>query len=200
METPTTEEAGIIPEQSCEKACELKTLQAQESYSLPAANYLRNKLCLLSMFQTPSQPLSTTKSATPPLYKHTTRVAFRDREHQADSSGQNSFLKLILIIPPPLVTIVNLAECNATRAEAWASKSRKDAATRELSGSSTRTRDRNLAKCAKHQFEGGSEGDAMEDEINGNLDPLHDAAGRLSGAIGREINTPNTHFNQITGK
>jgi hypothetical protein len=43
----------------------------------------------------------------------------------------------------------------------------------------------------------------MEDEIDNNLDQLHGAAKRLNhlaGAMGREVDTQNTHLERIGGK
>ena len=94
-------------------------------------------------------------------------------------------------------------ERDNTRAAAWSSKARKDAQGRELRGDGPAGGRRNLAERSKYQFEADSEDDAMEDEIDSNLDALHGAAGRLKGlgqAMGREVDAQNKHIDRITGK
>ena len=56
---------------------------------------------------------------------------------------------------------------------------------------------------AKYQFEADSEDDAMEDEIDSNLDALHGAAVGLkgvAGAMSKEVDSQNVHIGRITEK
>lgn len=100
------------------------------------------------------------------------------------------------------------AERDLTRSEAWTSKARQDAAEREINGrpddqAQSRHHGRNLAERAKYQFENDSEDDAMEDEIESNLDALHNVAGKLhqlAGAVGREVEAQNDQFGRIAQK
>jgi protein transport protein SEC9 len=60
-----------------------------------------------------------------------------------------------------------------------------------------------LAERAKYQFEADSEDEAMEDEIEQNLDMLHGAAKRLghvARGMGREVDIQNKHLDRIGGK
>ncbi|KAI9698143.1 MAG: Protein transport protein S9 plasma membrane t-SNARE [Candelina mexicana] len=60
-----------------------------------------------------------------------------------------------------------------------------------------------LAERAKYQFEADSEDDEMENEIDGNLEALSGAAGRLNAlarATGREVDEQNTHIERIATK
>lgn len=62
---------------------------------------------------------------------------------------------------------------------------------------------KNMTERAKYQFEADSEDEGMEDEIEGNLNLIHGAAGRLNGlsrATGRELDEQNRHLERITGK
>ncbi|RMJ29109.1 hypothetical protein PHISP_00052 [Aspergillus sp. HF37] len=62
---------------------------------------------------------------------------------------------------------------------------------------------KNMTERAKYQFEADSEDEAMEDEIEGNLNLIHGAAGRLNGlsrVTGRELDEQNRHLERITGK
>ena len=62
---------------------------------------------------------------------------------------------------------------------------------------------RNLAERAKYQFEADSEDEQMEDEIDGNLDALSGAAGRLNAlarATGQEVDQQNALLGRITEK
>ncbi|KAN0069835.1 hypothetical protein V8E54_012141 [Elaphomyces granulatus] len=71
-----------------------------------------------------------------------------------------------------------------------------------LSKTSGKTK-KNLSERAKNQFEADSEDEAMEDEIEQNLDLLSGAAGRLNGlarATGDELDKHNKHLERIIGK
>jgi hypothetical protein len=60
-----------------------------------------------------------------------------------------------------------------------------------------------LAERAKYQFEADSEDEAMEDEIEQNLDMLHGAAKRLghvARGMGQEVDIQNKHLDRIGGK
>ncbi|OOF99500.1 hypothetical protein ASPCADRAFT_203277 [Aspergillus carbonarius ITEM 5010] len=73
---------------------------------------------------------------------------------------------------------------------------------REAAKQTTRSRT-NVTERAKYQFEADSEDEAMENEIEQNLDLLSGAAGRLNGlarATGRELDEQNRHLERITGK
>ncbi|KAF2234549.1 hypothetical protein EV356DRAFT_532856 [Viridothelium virens] len=97
----------------------------------------------------------------------------------------------------------------ATRREAFRSTQRQAEYQRDLDGknpnanAAAANRSRNLAERSKYQFEADSEDDEMENEIEGNLDLLQGAAGRLGQlgrAMGREVDEQNTHIDRITGK
>ena len=73
---------------------------------------------------------------------------------------------------------------------------------REANKTSGKTK-KNLSERAKYQFEADSEDEAMEDEIEQNLDLLSGAAGRLNGlarATGDELDKHNIHLERVTGK
>jgi hypothetical protein len=60
-----------------------------------------------------------------------------------------------------------------------------------------------LANRAKYQFEADSEDEAMEGEIEENLDALHRSAKTLhtiGNAMGDELDEQNKHINRIIGK
>jgi protein transport protein SEC9 len=60
-----------------------------------------------------------------------------------------------------------------------------------------------LAERTKYQFEADSDDDRLEDEIDGNLDALHGAAGRLKNlslAMGKEVDSQNKHIDRIIKK
>ena len=60
-----------------------------------------------------------------------------------------------------------------------------------------------MAERSKYQFEADSEDEEMENEIDGNLDLLHGAAGRLKQlgvAMGEEVDAQNRHIDRIGGK
>ena len=72
------------------------------------------------------------------------------------------------------------AERDATRAAAWASQNRQTEAARKLKEPKTEAqKQQSLAERSKYQFEADSDDEAMEDEIDQNLDQLHGAAKRL---------------------
>lgn len=100
---------------------------------------------------------------------------------------------------------------DATRAEAYRSLARREEHGRELRGggegegqAGPRAKTgASLAERSKYQFEADSEDEAMEDEIDANLDALAGATGRLNllgKAMGREVDSQNTHIERITGK
>lgn len=93
-----------------------------------------------------------------------------------------------------------------TRSEAYQTNQRMDRTFREIDRETKRPAGKaraNVTERAKYQFEADSEDEAMEDEIEQNLDLLHGAAGRLNGlarATGREIDEQNRHLERIAGK
>lgn len=94
---------------------------------------------------------------------------------------------------------------DATRAAAYQSMARRDETQREIRGpaGSTIEKKSNLAERSKYQFEADSEDEAMEEEIDSNLDALSGAAGRLNllgRAMGKEVDTQNEHIGRIVGK
>jgi len=101
-------------------------------------------------------------------------------------------------------------ERDATRKEAYSSIARQQEHGKELQkadfagamGAQQKTGG-NLAERSKYQFEADSEDEAMEDEIDSNLDALSAAAGRLNivgRAMGKEVESQNLHIDRITGK
>ena len=93
---------------------------------------------------------------------------------------------------------------DATRAAAYSSQSRQQEHQRDLRGGPGGAQKKNnLAERSKYQFEADSEDEAMEDEIDSNLDALHGAAGRLNQlgrAMGKEVDSQNVHIDRIAGK
>lgn len=95
---------------------------------------------------------------------------------------------------------------DGTRSEAHQSNARMDKVFRDIdreAGKQGRPKKANVTERAKYQFEADSEDEAMEDEIEQNLDLLSGAAGRLNGlakATGRELDEQNRHLERITGK
>lgn len=93
----------------------------------------------------------------------------------------------------------------ASRAAAFQSKARVDGAFKGLqqgAGGASRNK-ASLAERANYQFEADSEDDAMEDEIDSNLDALGGAVGRLNvltRATGREVDEQNAHIDRIISK
>ena len=95
---------------------------------------------------------------------------------------------------------------DATRREAFHSQQRQAEYQKDMNGNLVRpsaNSAKNLAERSKYQFEADSEDDEMENEIEGNLDLLHGAAGRLGQlgrAMGKELDEQNRHIDRITGK
>ncbi|KAJ5899622.1 hypothetical protein N7495_004366 [Penicillium taxi] len=95
---------------------------------------------------------------------------------------------------------------DGTRSEAHQSNARMEKVFRDIdreAGKQGRPKKANVTERAKYQFEADSEDEAMEDEIEQNLDLLSGAAGRLNGlakATGRELDEQNRHLERITGK
>ncbi|PYI34299.1 hypothetical protein BP00DRAFT_390756 [Aspergillus indologenus CBS 114.80] len=95
---------------------------------------------------------------------------------------------------------------DGTRNEAFKTNQRMERTFREIDREASKqtTRGRtNVADRAKYQFEADSEDEAMENEIEQNLDLLGGAASRLNGlakATGRELDEQNRHLERITGK
>ncbi|KAJ5826350.1 hypothetical protein N7474_003488 [Penicillium riverlandense] len=93
-----------------------------------------------------------------------------------------------------------------TRAEAYQTNARMERTFRDIDKEATKAakgRKANVTERAKYQFEADSEDEAMEDEIEQNLDLLGGAAGRLNGlakATGRELDEQNRHLDRIMGK
>jgi hypothetical protein len=91
------------------------------------------------------------------------------------------------------------AERDASRAEAWASHGRREQANAQRGGP-CEPASRDLATRSKYQFEADSEDDAMEDEIDSNLDALHTATSglkHLARAIGDEVHAGNKQLDRI---
>jgi len=92
----------------------------------------------------------------------------------------------------------------ATREAAFKSTQRMNQNFKGLDNVSTGSRNKtNLAERAKYQFEADSEDDAMEDEIDRNLDELSGAAKRLNllaRATGEEVETQNHLIQNIAEK
>jgi protein transport protein SEC9 len=98
-------------------------------------------------------------------------------------------------------------ERDKSRQAAFESSARMDRKFRDLQGGGGGApgsqQKATLAERAKYQFEADSEDDEMENEIDGNLDALTGAAGRLNmlaRATGEEIEAQNKHLDRITGK
>jgi hypothetical protein len=93
-----------------------------------------------------------------------------------------------------------------TRQEAFQTNVRMERTFREIEKEATKSAPKskkNMSERAKYQFEADSEDEAMEDEIEQNLDLLSGAAGRLNGlarATGRELEEQNRHLERITEK
>lgn len=90
----------------------------------------------------------------------------------------------------------------ATRREAYNSTQRQ-ADNSKLSRNGPDAAKKNLGERNKYQFEADSEDEAMEDEIDNNLDLLGGAAGRLNAlgkAMGREVDEQNKHIDRIVEK
>jgi hypothetical protein len=95
---------------------------------------------------------------------------------------------------------------DGTRSEAFQTSARMERVFRDIdreAGKQGKAKKANVTERAKYQFEADSEDEAMEDEIEQNLDLLGGAAGRLNGlakATGRELDEQNRHLERITGK
>jgi hypothetical protein len=92
-----------------------------------------------------------------------------------------------------------------TRRAAYGTKSRMEGAFKELQAGDAgyKPKQRNLAERSKYQFEADSEDDAMENEIEENLDLLSGAAGRLNllaRATGQEVDAQNAHLDTVARK
>lgn len=92
----------------------------------------------------------------------------------------------------------------ATRLEAYRAGQRMDRNFRDMETMPPSERKKkNLLDRKKYQFEADSEDDAMEDEIDQNLNLLGGAAGRLNGvarATNKELDEQNRHLERIMGK
>ncbi|KAJ6028172.1 hypothetical protein N7540_003748 [Penicillium herquei] len=95
---------------------------------------------------------------------------------------------------------------DGTRSEAYQSNARMERMFRDIDRDAQKAgkaKKASVTERAKYQFEADSEDEAMEDEIEQNLDLLQGAAGRLNGlakATGRELDEQNRHLERITGK
>ncbi|TKA83828.1 hypothetical protein B0A55_00153 [Friedmanniomyces simplex] len=93
-----------------------------------------------------------------------------------------------------------------TREAAYGSEQRKQQAAKDLRGNvlqSAGAPKRSLADRSKFQFEADSDDDQMEDEIEDNLDGLHNAAktiNKIGRAMGEELTSQNAHLDRISGK
>lgn len=93
-----------------------------------------------------------------------------------------------------------------TRAEAYATNQRMERTFRDIEREANKANPKqakNISERAKYQFEADSEDEAMEDEIDNNLNLLSGAASRLNGlarATGKELEEQNRHLDRITGK
>jgi hypothetical protein len=92
----------------------------------------------------------------------------------------------------------------ATRAAAFGSQQRMEQAFRDVRPSDRPQQSKaSLAERSKYQFEADSEDEEMENEIDGNLDALSGAAGRLhtlAQATGKEVDAQNGIIDTITRK
>jgi hypothetical protein len=95
---------------------------------------------------------------------------------------------------------------DGTRSEAYQTNARMEKVFRDVDREASKQgkgKKASVTERAKYQFEADSEDEAMEDEIEQNLDLLSGAAGRLNGlakATGRELDEQNRHLERITGK
>ncbi|QIW95880.1 hypothetical protein AMS68_001398 [Peltaster fructicola] len=95
------------------------------------------------------------------------------------------------------------AQADATRAAAHSSTARQAQQQRDLRGNVIRPSARNLAERAKYQFEADSEDEAMENEIDDNLEAISrgvSTLGALGRAMGEEIESQNKHLGRISKK
>ncbi|EKV06444.1 Plasma membrane SNARE protein (Sec9), putative [Penicillium digitatum] len=93
-----------------------------------------------------------------------------------------------------------------TRSEAHATNQRMEKVFRDIDRDAAKQgkgKKASVTERAKYQFEADSEDEAMEDEIEQNLDLLSSATGRLNGlakATGKELDEQNRHLERIMGK
>ncbi|KAL2840692.1 hypothetical protein BJY01DRAFT_218264 [Aspergillus pseudoustus] len=93
-----------------------------------------------------------------------------------------------------------------TRNEAYKANQRMEQTFREIereSGRAPKPKKASVTERAKYQFEADSEDDAMEDEIEQNLNLISGATGRLNllaKATGRELDEQNRHLERIMNK
>lgn len=93
-----------------------------------------------------------------------------------------------------------------TRSEAHSTNQRMDRVFRDIDRDAAKQgkgQKAGVTERAKYQFEADSEDEAMEDEIEQNLDLLGGATGRLNGlakATGKELDEQNRHLERIMGK
>ncbi|KAJ5129788.1 uncharacterized protein N7515_005827 [Penicillium bovifimosum] len=93
-----------------------------------------------------------------------------------------------------------------TRSEAHGTNQRMDRVFRDIQRDAAKQgkgKKASVTERAKYQFEADSEDEAMEDEIEQNLDLLGGATGRLNGlakATGKELDEQNRHLERIMGK
>ncbi|KAL4868682.1 hypothetical protein BDV12DRAFT_169214 [Aspergillus spectabilis] len=93
-----------------------------------------------------------------------------------------------------------------TRSAAFQANQRMDRTFREIereSNKAPKPKKASVTERAKYQFEADSEDDAMEDEIESNLNLLSGATGRLNllaKATGRELDEQNNHLGRIMNK
>ena len=94
---------------------------------------------------------------------------------------------------------------DATRSAAFASQTRQQEAAKDLRGTAAglEKRKQNLAERSKYQFEADSEDEAMEDELDNNLELMSGAVGRLNKlgtVMGQEVDAQNKQIDKTTGK
>ncbi|KAH0149600.1 plasma membrane snare protein-like protein, partial [Aureobasidium melanogenum] len=90
-----------------------------------------------------------------------------------------------------------------TRANAWSTQARHQGQERTMRNAGKTHDKATLANRAKYQFEADSEDEAMEGEIEDNLDIIHRSAKTLhalGNAMGDELDEQNKHINRIIGK
>ncbi|KAI4731633.1 plasma membrane snare protein-like protein [Aureobasidium sp. EXF-10728] len=90
-----------------------------------------------------------------------------------------------------------------TRANAWSTTARHAGQERTMRNAGKTHDKATLANRAKYQFEADSEDEAMEGEIEDNLDQIHRSAKTLhalGNAMGDELDSQNNHINRIIGK
>lgn len=95
---------------------------------------------------------------------------------------------------------------SGTRSEAYQTSQRMERTFREIEREDRKApkpKKTSVTERAKYQFEADSEDEAMEDEIDQNLNLISGATGRLNllaKATGRELDEQNRHLERITGK